>query len=204
MSRVIVCLAVVASLVASRAEASPATDVVKGANDRIRTLLAIEVAPGSAEEAKVAGQVTDRVRDFLDVDQLGKLALVDHWERLAAAQQTEFLRLLRSLVEQNYVRGLRANLDYKVAYTGEKRDGEQVVVTTEIRAKKRGRPVTISVDYKLARDGKAWRAFDVVTDGVGLVENYRAQFNRIIDKEGFDGLLRRMRKKQTDGAAAAG
>jgi ABC-type transporter MlaC component len=30
---------------------------------------------------------------------------------------------------------------------------------------------------------------------VGLVENYRAQFNRIIAKEGFDGLLERMRKK---------
>jgi ABC-type transporter MlaC component len=36
----------------------------------------------------------------------------------------------------------------------------------------------------------------VVTDGVGLVENYRAQFNKIIARDGFGGLMDRMRKKR--------
>jgi ABC-type transporter MlaC component len=35
-----------------------------------------------------------------------------------------------------------------------------------------------------------------VTDGVGLVENYRAQFNKIIARDGFAGLMDRMRKKR--------
>jgi ABC-type transporter MlaC component len=36
----------------------------------------------------------------------------------------------------------------------------------------------------------------VVTDGVGLVDNYRAQFNKIIAKDGMSGLIDRMRKKR--------
>ena len=40
------------------------------------------------------------------------------------------------------------------------------------------------------------RAFDVRTDGVGLVENYRTMFNKIIAKDGFDGLIAKMKKKQ--------
>ena len=37
---------------------------------------------------------------------------------------------------------------------------------------------------------------DVKTDGVGLVENYRTMFNKIIAKDGFDGLIAKMKKKQ--------
>ena len=54
----------------------------------------------------------------------------------------------------------------------------------------------MSVDYVLRKEGDTWRAYDLVTDGVGLVENYRAQFNKIIAKEGVAGLLERMRKKK--------
>jgi len=83
-----------------------------------------------------------------------------------------------------------------VVYLGEKaRDGD-LLVSTEVHAKRKGRPYTVAVDYVLRKDGAGWRAFDVATDGVGLVENYRAQFNKIIAKDGFAGLLDRMRKKK--------
>jgi ABC-type transporter MlaC component len=36
----------------------------------------------------------------------------------------------------------------------------------------------------------------VKTDGVGLVENYRTMFNKIMAKDGFDGLIAKMKKKQ--------
>jgi len=37
--------------------------------------------------------------------------------------------------------------------------------------------------------------YDVITDEQSMVENYRAEFNKIINKESFDALLRRMKKK---------
>ena len=76
------------------------------------------------------------------------------------------------------------------------KDGN-VVVTTKIKTKRHGRPYSIEVDYVLVKDGDKLRAWDVKTDGVGLVENYRTQFNKIIEKEGFDGLITRMKKKQS-------
>ena len=45
-------------------------------------------------------------------------------------------------------------------------------------------------------EGDKLRAWDVKTDGVGLVENYRTMFNKIIAKDGFDGLIAKMKKKQ--------
>jgi phospholipid transport system substrate-binding protein len=71
-------------------------------------------------------------------------------------------------------------------------------VATEVRSTKNGRKRTMSIDYVLHENDNAWRVFDLVTDGVGLVQNYRSQFNKVIAKEGIAGLLERMRKKSLE------
>jgi ABC-type transporter MlaC component len=187
---------------AQPAKAGAGSQAVKAANDTIAGLLKQKAAPGSKEEKELATKVTTSVRSFLDIDQLGKRAMVDNWGKLTKAQQDEFLALLRGLIEDNYVRGLRANLDYQVDYTGETTDPDgNVVVTTKINTKRKGRPYSIEVDYVLVKDGDKLRAWDVKTDGVGLVENYRTMFDKIIDKDGFTGLIDRMKKKQAASGA---
>ena len=183
---------------AGSAKTGPGTAAVKSANEKISSLLKQKPAAGSPQEKALAGKVTTSVRDFLDIDELGKRAMADQWSKLTKEQQTEFLSTLRALIEDNYVRGLRANLQYSVDYTGETTDKDgNVVVTTTVNTKRRGRPFKIDVDYVLKKDGGKLKAWDVKTDGVGPVENYRAQFNKIIAKDGFDGLIARMKKKQS-------
>jgi ABC-type transporter MlaC component len=175
----------------------PGTNAVKTANDTIAAQLKQKVTPGSQDEKDLAAKVTTSVRNFLDIDQLGKRAMVDNWSKLNKGQQDQFLGLLRELIEDNYVRGLRANLEYQVDYTGESTDKDNnLVVTTKINTKRHGRPYVIEVDYVLVKDGDKLRAWDVKTDGVGLVENYRTMFDKIMDKDGFDGLITKMKKKQ--------
>jgi ABC-type transporter MlaC component len=186
-----------ASTTVPGARSGPGTQVVKAANETIAGLLKQKVAAGSREEKELAGKVATSVRGFLDIDQLGKRAMVDNWQKLSKPQQDQFLALLRSLIEDNYVRGLRANLDYQVDYAGESTDSAgNTVVATRINTKRKGRPYVIAVDYVLVKDGDKLRAWDVKTDGVGLVENYRTMFDKIIDKDGVDGLIARMKKKQ--------
>lgn len=179
----------------------PGTTVVKQAYGTISGLLKQKVAPGSKEEKELAAKVTTSVRGLLDIDQLGKRAMTDQWAKLSKPQQDEFLRLLRELIEDNYVRGLRANLEYTVTYAGEttQPDGS-VLVATKVNTQRKGRPYTIEVDYVLVKEGDKLRAFDIRTDGVGLVENYRSTFNKIIAKDGFDGLIAKMKKKQAGAA----
>jgi phospholipid transport system substrate-binding protein len=178
----------------------PATATVRQANDTLHALLGKKVQAGSPEEKQQAAEVTAKLQSFLDVDELGRRAMRDQWDKLTPAQQTEFTKLLREIVEGHYVRALRSELEYDVAYLGEKPHDGEVNVETELRITRKGRKQTISVDYALRHDKNAWRVYDIVTDGVGLVENYRAQFNQVIAKEGVEGLLGRMRKKRMAGA----
>ena len=201
--RFLILLAFVLAAAAPRARAGtdgPGTKAVHQANDTIANLLKQKVAPGSDDEKKLAAKVTTSVRDILDVDLLGERALVDHWKDIAPAKQKELLETLHGLLEDKYVEGLRANLDYTVDYTGEdKQPNGQVIVHTVVHAKRHGRPFTAKVDYVLDNvDGKL-KVFDVNNDGSDLVENYREQFDKIIDKDGVDGLIAKMKKKRAQG-----
>jgi ABC-type transporter MlaC component len=184
---------------APAAKAGPGTTAVKQGNEAISNLLKQKVPAGSKEEKDLAAKVTSSVRGFLDIDQLGKRAMVDQWDKLSKEQQTQFLTLLRELIEANYVRGLRANLSFTVDYVSETTDKDgNIVVTTKVNTQRKGRPYSIEVVYVLVKDGDKLRAFDVKTDGVGLIDNYRTMFNKVIAKDGFAGLIERMKKKQAD------
>jgi ABC-type transporter MlaC component len=182
---------------AAPAKAGPGTAAVKQANETMSTQLKQKAAPGSPEEKALAQKVTASVRNFLDIDQLGKRAMADNWSKLTKAQQDEFQALLRALIEDNYIRGLRSNLSYQVSYDGETTDKDgNILVSTTVKTERKGRPFSINIEYVLVKEGDKLRAWDVKTDGVGLVENYRTMFNKIIAKDGFDGLIAKMKKKQ--------
>ena len=176
------------------------TATVRKANDTLRELLQRKVTPGGEDEKKLTSELTSRLGTFLDVDELGRRALRDHWSKLSAEQRREFTRLLRDLVDANYLKALRARLTYEVAYLDETAASSSVRVATEVTAMRNGRKQRMPIDYVLHRQNDDWRVFDIVTDGVGLVENYRSQFNKVIGKEGVEGLLTRMRKKKLEGA----
>ena len=141
------CLALFAVRVHSAAAAGdgPGTKAVRSANDTINGLLKQKVAAGSDEEKKLAAKVTTSVRDLLDVDELGKRALVDHWKDIPAAKQKDLLDTRRALIEDNYIKGLRANLEYTVDYTGEstQTDGSVLVTPGVFATRYSARPAVV-------------------------------------------------------------
>ena len=199
MKRVLVSVLVLLSLVISGlvAHAAPkksATDAMKDANTRLRALIAKQ-APDQPPTPELAKQITGELRDLFDIGLLTQRALVDHWDKMAPAQRDELVSTLREIVEKNYLSQLRSNLEYKIDYGTEEKQGDSVLVHTIIRGKKNGRPTKIKVDYKIVTVGAKWRVYDVITEDVSILDNYRSQFNRIIAKEGVPGLLSRMKAK---------
>jgi phospholipid transport system substrate-binding protein len=177
------------------ATTGPATEAIRTANARVRELLSTPAEPGSDQSRKAASKITHELRDLFDIGDLAKRALADHWQEMTATQRTALVDTLRSIVERNYIAQLRSNLTYEIVYQGEEPKGSDVLVKTVIKAERSGRPVEIPVEYLLHPEGNGFRAYDVVTDDVSILKNYRSQFNRIIAKDGIEGLIRRMKTK---------
>jgi phospholipid transport system substrate-binding protein len=170
------------------------SNAIRSANSRMRELLSSRPAGGNPDR-RVANRVTSELRGLFDIGDLARRALADHWKEMSPRQREQLVETLRLIVERNYISQLRSNLDYEIEYRGEEPRGDDVLVKTVIKASRSGRPVEIPVEYVLREDGGRWRAYDVITDDVSLLRNYRSQFNRIIAKEGPDGLIRRMKER---------
>lgn len=141
-------------------------------------------------------QLTAAVGDLLDYEELAKRALDRQWKERSKAERDQFLSLLTQLVERQYQRNMETTLDFDIRYTGaEPIDEAGALVKTMARSKKKKRAPELSIDYALHKPGDTWRVYDIWTDGVSLVKNYRRQFRRIIRNEGWNGLIERMEKK---------
>lgn len=135
------------------------------------------------------------VSELLDLEELSRQALRDHWDTRTPAQREEFVSLLRQLVQEQYERNLERTMNYTVTYDGADVRGQVVTVRTLASSASNRRAPAVSIDYQMMKVGNTWRVFDISTDGVSLVRNYRTQFNRIIERDGWDALIARMRDR---------
>ena len=135
---------------------------------------------------------------LLDFDTLAKKSLGSEWTKRSAQEQKSFTNLLRSLVERQYQKNLTNTLEYNIGYAGSEATDDGALVKTVAKSKKKRRAPAIEIDYSMHTSGDEWRVYDVATDGVSLVKNYRRQFRRIIKKDGWNGLLSRMKNKLSD------
>ena len=90
---------------------------------------------------------------------------------------------------------LEENGNAKIEYVKEVVDANIAEVQTKTKLKD-GSEYTVS--YKLNSGPTGWRVYDVVVEGVSVVNNYRAQFDRFLSKKSFDELLQTLREKKSD------
>lgn len=151
--------------------------------------------PGEARSREL-----QRVFDeMLDYGELARRSLGRHWSERSAEERTQFTGLLEQLVERAYQDNLQRTANFAVQVTGTEVQGDTTIVRTEARSRTNPRAPAVSIDYSLRQVGGRWRVFDIHTDGVSLVANYRSQFNRIITREGWAGLIARMQARVSGG-----
>src|SRR5712692_5797144 len=114
-------------------------------------------------------------------------------------QQKEFVRLFTGFLERGYVAviGSKASVadGVKIQFLGESVAGDSATVATTLLTRNGSE---LPVDYSMVRRGDRWAVRDVIIDGVSLVANYRAQFNRILRTVSYADLLARMRTDAPD------
>lgn len=162
-------------------------------HERVNRVL--QRAAGAARDR----QLSQLLDDLLDYEALSEASLGDHWEAHSESERAEFVGLLKQLVERSYKANLQRTLDYRVAYEGAERRGEKVVVRTSARSRENRRAPAVSIDYEMRQEGREWRVVNVVTDGQSLVQSYRSQFHRILERDGWDGLMGKMRERLNAG-----
>lgn len=173
-------------------DAGEPTEQVKETVDAVMKILNDEglKKPEKLKERRtIIRKTVDKCFDF---EEMAKRSLAAHWKDRAPAEQKEFVALYADLLENTYIRKIERYENEKVVYQDERLDGDYAVVKTQIIDKK---GLSIPVDYRTFRKKDKWEIYDIVIEGVSLVNNYRTQFTQIIRSSSYAELVKRLRAK---------
>jgi len=123
--------------------------------------------------------------------EMAKRTLGKEWAKRSPEEQKEFVASFQTLLVNTYIGRIENYSGEKVQYLKETTDGDYAEVKTQIDT---GKSI-VPIDYKMHNNSGEWRVYDVVVEGTGLVQNYREQFRRIINKESFEALAQQLREK---------
>ena len=134
-------------------------------------------------------------RALFDGRAAARHALGPEWDKHTIAARDEFAGMFSDVFQRGYLEIVQGQLpryrEPSIRVIGDQvTAGGHAVVRTSATAKD-GRDV--QMDYAMARTGDRWRVHDVLIDGVSLVENYGAQFARVLRTVGFSELVERLR-----------
>jgi phospholipid transport system substrate-binding protein len=129
-----------------------------------------------------------------DTPYAAQLVLGKHWRTATPEQRKRFVEAFyKSLL---YTYG-DAMIDFtadrlRVLPTKVAPTDERATVRTEI---KRSNGTKVAVSYSMRKTNGAWKAWDVVIDGISYVKSYREDYGAEVDQKGLDTVIARLEAK---------
>lgn len=173
--------------------AGEAQGVVQARRNEVAELM--KGAPSADRDRKVA----TTLGGLFDYDTMAERSLGKHWADLNDAQKTEFKSVLTQIIQRSIEKNVKSTMNYEVEFLGEEAASGGTLVKTKVTSKKNNRDEPLTVDYLLHKAGDSYRAIDVVTEGSSMVNSYRSQFSKILTKDGYDTLIKKMKNKLASG-----
>jgi phospholipid transport system substrate-binding protein len=177
-------------LAVTPALAATPTAFVKGILDEVLTIQGNQAQQGPAHEEARAQSIRRVIQKNFDFPFMAQDSLGGAYERLSAGQRQEFANVFGALFQSSYTNlVLRFLTREDIKYGKETLNGSQARVdTTLVRAND-----SIKVEYLLHQKGGGWLLYDVIVDGVSILDKYKSGFAREIQTGSFDSLLGKMK-----------
>ena len=177
----------------SLAQAGEPQEKVRETVDAVLTVLQDKALQGPENTEKRREKMRKAVFQRFGFEEMAQRALGPYWPKRTPAEKKEFANLFGELLERSYITKIESYTgEQKVLYTKETVDKDYATVRTEIVLK---RDANVEVVYQLLRRDGNWQVYDVVIEGVSLVNNYRTQFNNIISRESYEALVKKLKLK---------
>src|SRR4030095_1106540 len=174
------------------------SDQLSAGIDRVFKILGDPELEGDTKLNQRRTAIITVASEIFDFGEMAKRSLGQYWAQRTLAERGEFVRLFTAAVEHSYISKVDQRGAGKMTVHGEQIDGEYAVVRTTIPLSS-GQEMPI--DYRMHNTDDRWRVYDLTVDGISLVANYRAQFNKIIRTSSYATLVAKFKSLQVDAPA---
>ncbi len=136
------------------------------------------------------------VRESFEFEAVSVLALGTHWKNLEKQQKTAFIDKMTELSVATYAAQFNG-------YDGEsfKYDSEQDLKNDRVLLRyflNSPHEKPIKFEYQVHLFNGRWQIINIIVDGISDVALRKAQYTSLIDREGFDSLLKKLSQKIAD------
>ena len=174
------------------AEPRPAHETLAEAADELLARLEADEAHYSENPDDLRDLVDELLVPLIDFEVTARWVLGRHWNSSSDEQRKAFQDEFQRMLMRFYSSALLEFDAWELRFQPMQRDEGRPLGTVRAEAiPDSGSPVPVNFRVIL-RDGE-WRVFDVSLQGISAVTNYRSNFGPIIQREGMDALLTKMR-----------
>jgi phospholipid transport system substrate-binding protein len=166
-------------------------DQLQVAVDDILKILQSAELKGPEKKGERHQLVLNIVADMFDFREMARSSLGQSWNTLTPEEKDTFVGLFTTLVEQRYIGKIDSYNNQKVVYKKQLVKGDKAMVYTAIIDK----DLEIPIVYRLEKNKGKWLINDLKIENVSLIVNYRRDFDSIIRKEQFAGLVEKISKQ---------
>ena len=172
--------------------AADPTATVKAYVDEVLNVLNDSSAETGRSDNSKKEEIRKIAARMFDYASMSKATLGKNWKKLDKDQRREFIRLLRSILENAYISKMLGYTDEKTVFIKERPLSKTRI---EVQSNLVTNRAEIPMHYRMLRMNDQWKVYDVIIEGVSLIKNYRTQFRKILAKQPPEELLQIMRNK---------
>jgi len=147
----------------------------------------------SAEEKKANNTRSAKALNYLNISEISQKTLGKYGSKITDKEKARFTKLLGELfIYVAFPNSGKFFADLDLVFSESEIEKTKAFVPMTVAHKNEGE---IEIDFFLQQNSDDWKVIDVHMDGVSMRNNLRSQFYKIIAKENFAELVRRMEKK---------
>ncbi len=188
LTALLVLLTALPTLAASTLAISPMDQVKREIEDALTILKNPKLKPQERSH-----EILKIVEKSVDWHEVAKRVLGIRWRRVTQQQRKRFTQLFKEFVKANYADKFERYSGEKIIYEKEEIDTPYARVFLKIYSKTQPKP--ISMECRLINKRGKWLVYDILIEGVSMVNNYRVQINNILVNSSFDQMLENLQKK---------
>lgn len=170
------------------------TQQIRSTVEEIHTVMLESRQQSEGKKKQQVAKIKRLLSRRFDFVEMAKRALGPEWQKRNARERSEFVKVFTDIVETSYLDRLETYAGEHIVYLRENRDGDFAEVASKALAVK-GDDLPINYRLKQAGGGE-WKAYDLVIDNVSIVNNYRAQFSRLLNGGSFSKLIAQLHESR--------
>ncbi len=110
------------------------------------------------------------------------------WGKASAQTRSEFVSVFRTLVVRTYAKALNSYSDEKVEFGPQKIDTSKQRIQVSSTIVRKGKE-NVRVDFRLVQRDSDWYVYDIIIEGVSILQGFQAQFSDQIRQSGLSPVI---------------